>query len=581
MSLVQLQNIPSKSLILLVGSPGSGKTTFCHQTVINSIDAKPVIFVTTENPPSKIEKSLIEKGLGINIPHSIGYVDAFHETMGLKGEERADTVTASCENLTSLGVAITKLKRKVQNKFLLIFDSLTSPYIFTGSDTVKFLKKILSKLAAEGNSILVSIDEGCGREEDLIAMMSSADGIVKIELTDGSKTFNVIKHPKFESKKFNVERNWDPDIKVDWNFKLHQDHTLWSMGLMSKSQLRKEVGDYVHIFWLKFAYWSSMLWDPKRFPTMSYRANKQMDTIVREAVKYYPLKAKIYLRYLMPRSFSKVKDMKRLMKRFSRLYERDCAAITEYDEHSSKTDEHYLRLYESAICWGFENIGATLHLGTLGAYAGGLSGFEKAGHDWNIVETKCIGLGDPYCELKIVPGEIDELDKSLTSIDNTVIERIHNHLHERLMGYILYDRPLFEERPRLGNSVGLHAFSYSIQVPAIYSERYRIATRLGGFLAGKRVGRSLVESGMNEDEAVKRMIDFINYCKVGKISLGKTLRMLESCESFTIKAEIPYCFFTTGFLNGFFASVRDQHVVETKCIAMGDPYCEWELKKAI
>lgn len=105
--------------------------------------------------------------------------------------------------------------------------------------------------------------------------------------------------------------------------------------------------------------------------------------------------------------------------------------------------------------------------------------------------------------------------------------------------------------------------------------------RLGGVLAGKRIGKILVESGINEDKAVKKIIDLINYCKVGKISLGKTLKMVESCESFTIRAEVPYCFFTTGFLNGFFAVVKDQHIVETKCIAVGDPYCEWEFKHAV
>jgi hypothetical protein len=39
-----------------------------------------------------------------------------------------------------------------------------------------------------------------------------------------------------------------------------------------------------------------------------------------------------------------------------------------------------------------------------------LGGLER---DWNWVETKCIGLGDPYCEFKVVPGEIYELKDSL------------------------------------------------------------------------------------------------------------------------------------------------------------------------
>ena len=38
------------------------------------------------------------------------------------------------------------------------------------------------------------------------------------------------------------------------------------------------------------------------------------------------------------------------------------------------------------------------------------------------------------------------------------------------------------------------------------------------------------------------------------------------------------CYFTTGFPNGFFSAVKNQHVKETKCIAIGDPYCEWEFR---
>jgi predicted hydrocarbon binding protein len=46
----------------------------------------------------------------------------------------------------------------------------------------------------------------------------------------------------------------------------------------------------------------------------------------------------------------------------------------------------------------------------------------------------------------------------------------------------------------------------------------------------------------------------------------------------TAKSEEPLCFFTTAFLNGFFSAVKNQHVKETRCIAMGDPYCEWEFR---
>jgi predicted hydrocarbon binding protein len=44
------------------------------------------------------------------------------------------------------------------------------------------------------------------------------------------------------------------------------------------------------------------------------------------------------------------------------------------------------------------------------------------------------------------------------------------------------------------------------------------------------------------------------------------------------KIKEPSCFFTTGFFNGFFSAVKNQHVKEVKCIGLGDPYCEWEFR---
>jgi len=93
-----------------------------------------------------------------------------------------------------------------------------------------------------------------------------------------------------------------------------------------------------------------------------------------------------------------------------------------------------------------------------------------------------------------------------------------------------------------------------------------------------------MDAGLNGDEAVKRVLNFLEHCKVGKVTMGETIRIKENCEPLEImmlsmtKREEPCCFFTTGFLNGFFYAVKNQHVKETRCIAMGDPYCEWEFR---
>jgi predicted hydrocarbon binding protein len=258
--------------------------------------------------------------------------------------------------------------------------------------------------------------------------------------------------------------------------------------------------------------------------------------------------------------------------------------IVEYLEDISKTDEHYIRIYESSECWGFEGIDATMGFYLAPSMAGGFKGFESwrgLERDWNGIETKCIGLGDPYCEVKFVPREIDELESYLEK-DVSAIERIHERLMHHLMDFLLHGKPLLE-RPTLGSMVNVHRVLHSMVFAALAGERYRMVLGMGGARAGKQIGEHLLEARLSEDEAVKRVLNFLNQCKVGKVTKGETIRIAENCENsqiklFTTKIKGPSCYFTTGFLNGLFSAIKNQHVKETKCIAIGDPYCEWEYR---
>jgi len=584
--LAQIREVPSKNMILLVGPPGSGKSTFCHQTVLSNIAIKPIIYVTTESAPFKVEDTLRQSGLGEVLPHPLGFVDAFHETVGLPSTARSDTVNASSEDLTSLSIAISKLRERMDENVLLIFDSLTSPYLISSLEILRFMRTTLLKLAAEGDAILACIDEGCGKPEDLMAMMSIADGIVKIEAEKDKRLFKVVKHPKVKPTKF--EAPMTPPIGLK-PFKFDRSAVQQSLQAFMQGKetwLRKDVGDFVNLFWPNLAHWSGMLWDPKRFPTMIYEVNKQEPyRMLKDYWSSYPLKMRLAFKLFMPKSLSKVKHMKRMAKFLgSGTMSWERGWIGEYLEVISKTDEHYVRIYESYECWGFKSIGATIssHFGP--ENAGGLMGFESLKgleRDWNVVETKCIGLGDPYCEFKFVPGEIDGLKESLEK-DSSVIERIHERLMQHLTEFMVEEKPLVE-RPRLGSDIHIHPVMHAMGFPHVTGERYQMALRMGGAKAGKEIGSRLMDAGLREDEAVKRVLHLLDYCKVGKVTANETIRMKENCESmrerlFATNREEPSCYFTTGFLNGFFSAVKNQHVRETKCIGIGDPYCEWEFR---
>jgi len=562
---------------------------------------RPVIFVTTEYGPSRAEAALRERGLDKIEPGLLNFIDAYSETVGLSVSDRPDTVNASCADLSSVGIAISKVQDKIGRKGIsLVFDSLTSPYLLSGSEVVRFMRLTLSRFAGEGNSVLVCFDEGSGKEEDLVAMMSLSNGVIKAETEEDRWLLRVLKHP--EVRPTRIEVPVEPE-RAGLEMRVFNPGALEQFvqagWRRDEAFLRSELGDYVNLFWPNLAHWSGMLWDPKRFPRMTYEANKddwpsmfklsKEDEAIKRAL--FPRRVWLLIKLFMPKNLSKVKDMKKLDK-FLEFFAQMRVGIAEYLNDVSKTDEHYIRIHECSDCWGFENIGtvmASFIPPMIAGFSKGLEYWKGLDRDWNAVETKCIGLGDPYCEFKLVPGEMDELRDSLEK-DVPVIERIHERLMKRLMGFLLEGKPLMQSRVRLGNDINLHPVWHAMGgegIPAMgvaWSERYRMALRMGGAKAGKTVGERLMEAGIGEGEAVKRVLDFLEHCKAGKVAVAETIKMSEGCESLWTKFykkefyrwEAPCCFFTTGFLNGFFSAVKNQHVKETKCIGMGDPYCEWE-----
>jgi KaiC/GvpD/RAD55 family RecA-like ATPase len=309
-SLIELQEIPSKNVILLVGPPGSGKTTFCEQTILKSLAVdRPVIYVVTEFGPSEAEKALKEQGLG-DVEHGLlNYIDAYNETVGAAVSDRIDTVYADCNDLSSTDIAITKLTEQIGRKdVLLVFDSLTSPYLFSGSEILRFMRQTLSRFAARGNAVLGCMDEGCGKSEDVVAMMTLSSGVIKTEMRKGKKVLNVVKHPRMEPTEIEVPVTVRPRV-VSSYYDTEYARREAEMAVRGvKVTLRQGVGDYVNIAWRDLIFWSGMLWDPKRFPAMMYELTKYSENPSNydfDMLSLFPWHEKLLMKLFMPKASAK------------------------------------------------------------------------------------------------------------------------------------------------------------------------------------------------------------------------------------------------------------------------------------
>jgi KaiC/GvpD/RAD55 family RecA-like ATPase len=365
-SLSQLQEIPSNNIILLIGPPGSGKSTFCEQTILQSVAVgKPIIYVTTTCGPSNVEIALKERGLREVEPGTLYFVDAYNETVGISVSDRPDTVNADCNNLSSIDIAISKLQDSIGKKSaLLVFNSLTSPYLFSKSEILRFITQTLSRFAARGNAVLACIDQGCGKEEDLVAMMSLSNGVIKVETEKDKRFIDVVKHPKVTPTNIEVPTLKKPSgLKFIFEFDL-MDPSMGKQCYQAVTKgddkwLRKEVGDFVNLFWTNLVTWSGMLWDPKRFPTMKYELDKSDGFMAPKMTQFFPWHTRLLFK-LLPKDLNKVSIMKNLFKANATWCKQERSGIMEYIEGASKPDEHIVRVYENYACCGLENVGDTI-----------------------------------------------------------------------------------------------------------------------------------------------------------------------------------------------------------------------------
>jgi predicted hydrocarbon binding protein len=207
-------------------------------------------------------------------------------------------------------------------------------------------------------------------------------------------------------------------------------------------------------------------------------------------------------------------------------------------------------------------------------------GLESIERTWNSIETKCIGLGDPYCEVKIFPGESNKVQDCLKR-DSEKVSRIHNHLIEKYLSHIV-DNKILTDRPEFGPDIHLqipfHAFGFA----HLAGDRSQMALRMGGVKSGMEIAERLLAAGYEPNEVVSNVLASFETLKAGVVNIsGDRLIIEENIEPMRTWYMTPLrelsCHFTSGFLNGLYRSVYDLRVNEYRCLAARDSCCEWQI----
>ncbi len=567
--------------MLVYGPPGAGKSTFLTKLLSHNIldQNRPALVVLSDREPEAVVDEL-----GRNEPVfksrsrdlKLQFLDAYRGTVGVFSETQGFK-TASCADLNNFAITMGNLVKSIGSRDLvIIFDSLTPIYLMNGANAIKFIQSTLMRYAAAGQRVIVAIDEGCGKQEDIVAMMTLAAAVVRLYTEDSRRIVQVVKYPGVAPTKFPIATAERKQLRCRVELTKGTESYQTHYAMVKEIKSRPLLDDWVDILWTQLVLYGGLAWDPIRFPRLLYELSKDVEAHCLNNSK----------------SLWTEEDHRTIGTHLEELDIHDPQnALAFIGEHHHSVNERYwhgapleatstkdllrYRKEESALCWGLPNVGLPLCFYDCGLLAGALISLDKEGCEWEVYEEQCVGKGGDSCIMALSTERHSELYESFSRVTCDAVaeigQRIVNEIILRSQG-----QRTIPKRPRLGDLSFLALFQEVTTVPALSDDRYLIAMRMAGAKAGSEMANSLTRRGISDEYAARTFEEIYYAMKAGRMQIGETVRIFENCESTGIRIGESLCFFTTGLLNGFFTTKMNRNVRKTKCVGLNDRYCEWE-----
>ncbi len=199
------------------------------------------------------------------------------------------------------------------------------------------------------------------------------------------------------------------------------------------------------------------------------------------------------------------------------------------------------------------------------------------GGTWDSMETKCVGVGDPFCELELYLHE-GEISPKVTPLPKEEYEKMGDALIKHII----------ERRNKTTEEIGgLTPISISQSVNYLL-----LSTSKGQAVASKWVGK-VVGVKMIKEAKIRTLFDALECLKDIFLDLRTgileyelrpeaiTVKLRESVYSSGVEnIGMKLCIFLAGIVEGGIteATKKEWIVTETQCTANGDPLCEFECK---
>lgn len=184
------KDLPEGSSILLIGSPGVGKTVFC-ESLTNSLlhNGGSCLYVAIDRAPIDIRNDFERLGIDVRRMESekkLAFVDGYGWLAGKSDETfRIENLA----NLTELIIMIERASSYLNSRIFIVFDSMSPlPVHNPEIDVLKFLQSLSARVRNWKGTCLYVVQAGVHSERFYNALTFLVDGVFEMKTEETEAT---------------------------------------------------------------------------------------------------------------------------------------------------------------------------------------------------------------------------------------------------------------------------------------------------------------------------------------------------------------------------------------------------------